>query len=1115
MGIAATESFGSVLREVRLAAGLTQEALAERSGVSSRSIQALERGENRPQQETARRLAEALALNEPDRTRLLRGVTPVPRRREAAAAAPALVEPATAPAAPSAPEAAPSDGTLTVLVADIRGYTAFTHRHGDAAGAALASRFATLAGEAVAAEAGRVVEVRGDEVLAVFTSARAALRAATGLQARCAAEASAALPLQAGVGLDVGEPVAVDGGYRGEAINVAARLCAQAGPGEVLASEAVIHLARRVEGLTYQERGELALKGIPRLVRTWNVQAGSGAMDSSEVPASGTAPVTTPVLAAPVRHNLPAAASSLVGREHERATVRTLLAEARLVTLVGTGGVGKTRLALAVAGDLLDHYPDGVWLVELAPLTEDRLVPQTVLETLGTREEAGRPLLATMTEHLKDRRLLLVLDNAEHLVGACAALVEALLRRCPGVRILATSREGLEVAGEHRYRVPSLPLPDLDHLPLPERLVESAAVALFVARARARRGDFVLTAQNARAVAAVCARLDGIPLAIELAAARVDSLGVEGIAARLDDRFRLLTGGPRTALPRQRTLRAALDWSYDLLGKAEQALLDRLSVFAGGWTLAAAETICTEDGIEQWEVLDLLGSLVNKSLVQTEEAGGELRYMLLETVRQYGHERLAAAGGVERLRDRHLAWYLALAEESPSHLWSAEQVPYYDQLDREHDNLRAALRWARERGAAEEGLRLAGALGNNFWVSRGYLGEGRAWLEDALAAGSGGSALVRARALYGAGDLAFWLGDFGDAMARLEQSLSVYRDPGDTHGIAACLNGLGRAVGRQGDFRRARALYEESLALSRALGVPTAICLTLSDLGSLARERGEYGAAVSCYEESLAHFREAGFGLGGAYSLSYLACVMERCGAYERAVALQEEALARWREVVNPNGITWSLLNLGWALLAQGEDARGMALLEESLARSREEGHFWGVPSVLTYLGWAAYQRCEHEQAVALQEQALARYRRIGYRWGSAWVLAALGCVVQARGEYGQAATYLRESLQLSRELGARGLLAEALEGMTWLAVAEGQVAHGARLGGASEALREELGAALHPVLHASHDRAVQAIRAALGEAAFMTAWAEGRALPLDEAVALAPEGHSDGLQGE
>jgi predicted ATPase/transcriptional regulator with XRE-family HTH domain len=388
-------------------------------------------------------------------------------------------------------------------------------------------------------------------------------------------------------------------------------------------------------------------------------------------------PVTSPPLPAlpAPRHNLPSAPSSIVGRAREQAEVQALQAEARLVTLTGAGGAGKTRLALAAAEAVLAGYPDGVWLLELASLADPTLLPQAVAQVLGVREEPARPLLETLAHHLRDRRLLLVLDNCEHLLEACAQLASALLRGCPHLRLLATSREALDVAGEQRYRVPSLPVPSLTHLPPPEQLAEWPAVALFLARARQRQADFALTAQNARAVAQVCVRLDGMPLAIELAAARVSSLAVEGIAARLDDRFRLLTGGARDALPRQRTLRAALDWSYDMLGESERLLLDRLAVFAGSWTLAAAEVVCMGEGVEAWEVLDLLSGLVSKSLVQAEErAGGELRYALLETVRQYGRERLAAAGAAEALQDRHLAYYLTLAEEVAPQLGGRRKV---------------------------------------------------------------------------------------------------------------------------------------------------------------------------------------------------------------------------------------------------------------------------------------------------------------------------------------------------------------------------------------------------------------------------------------------------------
>jgi predicted ATPase/transcriptional regulator with XRE-family HTH domain len=515
-----------------------------------------------------------------------------------------------------------------------------------------------------------------------------------------------------------------------------------------------VTLLAQALGLTASEAA--ALEAAVRRARTPASGKPPTARGEDALPAAN---VLTFVPAPPgPRSDLPVQPTSFIGREREQAEVVALLGRVRLLTLTGSGGVGKTRLALVVAGDLVDQYPAGVWLVELAALAEPGLVPGTAAQILGVREEVGRPLTASIADHLKEKRLLLVLDNCEHLVAACAALASALLRTCPHLHILATSREALEVAGEHRYRVPSLPVPDLTHLPPPERLVESAAVALFLARAQERRADFALTAQNAQAVAQVCVRLDGIPLAMELAAARVDSLSVEGIAARLDNRFRLLTGGARDALPRQRTLRATLDWSYDLLSEPEQALLDRLAVFAGGWTLAAAEAVCVGEGVEGWEVLDLLGSLVNKSLVQTEEAGGEVRYELLETVRQYGQERLAVAGGAAAVRDRHLAWCLALAEKAAPHLTGPEQGGWLTRLETEHDNLRAALVSARETGADELGLRLAAAL-SHFWYIRSYCSEGRGWLEAALARGGSAWPTARARALNGAGNLARQQGD--------------------------------------------------------------------------------------------------------------------------------------------------------------------------------------------------------------------------------------------------------------------------------------------------------------------------------------------------------------------
>jgi non-specific serine/threonine protein kinase len=597
----------------------------------------------------------------------------------------------------------------------------------------------------------------------------------------------------------------------------------------------------------------------------------------------------------PARGNLPHALSSLIGREQGQAAVRALLEAARLVTLTGAGGAGKTRLALAVAAGLADRYADGVWLVELAALPEPGLVPGAVARALGLREEPGRAMLDTLAAYLRERHLLLVLDNCEHLLDICAALASALLRACPHLRLLATSREALGLTGEHLYRVPSLSVPDPRHLPAPELAGTYEAVRLFVARARERRSEFALSAQNARAVAQICARLDGMPLAIELAAARVGAMSVETIAARLDDRFALLTGGARDALPRQQTLRATLDWSYELLGTVERVLLGRLAVFAGGWTLEAAEAVCAGEGIDEGSVLDLLDGLAHKSLVQAdEEVEGELRYRLLETVRQYGQERLAAAGEAVEVQRRHAQWFLALAEKAEPQLKGAEQLAWLARLEREHDNLRAALRWIREAGDVVSALRLAGAL-SRFWEVSGRLSEGQTWLDDLLAlpAPEGPVALAtRAKALQGTGVLAFRQGHYAQATRRAQGSLAVHRALGDTRGIAGALNTLGIVAIDQGDFARAAPLLEESLGLKRALGDRRGMAVALDNLAQVARHVGTPERASELLDQSLRLNRELGDMVSLATSLCNrgdLACDQRD---YRWAADLYRESLA-------------------------------------------------------------------------------------------------------------------------------------------------------------------------------------------------------------------------------
>jgi predicted ATPase/class 3 adenylate cyclase len=931
--------------------------------------------------------------------------------------------PTTAPA-----RALPEAGTLTFLFTDVDRSTPLWERH-EATMRAVTARHDALLDAIIVAHAGTLVKERGegDSLFAVFTAPAAAVAAALAMARAVLAESwPPETPIRVRMGLHTGNAQLRAGDYYGPVVNRCARIRGLGHGGQVLLSAATAGLVRDAlpAGASLRSLGAHSLKGLFAPEEVYQL-------------CHFDLPDAFPPLLSPQapRHNLPLALSSLIGREADQGEVLALLAEARLVTLTGTGGVGKTRLALAVAAELVDQYPDGVWLAELAALAESELATGAVAQALGVREEPGRPLTATLIAHLKAKRLLLVLDNCEHLVGACAALAGALLRACPGLRILATSREGLEIAGEHRYRVPSLSVPDPRHLPPPELTGSYEAVRLFVARATERRPYFGLTPQNARMVAAVCARLDGIPLAIELAAARVGSLSVEGIAARLDDRFRLLTGGARDALPRQRTLRAALDWSYDLLSEAEQALLDRLSVFAGGWTLTAAEVVGAGEGVEDWGVLDLLGSLVHKSLVQAEErAGGELRYALLETVRQYGLERLAAAGGAPAVRDRHLAHFLALAAEAEPHLTGAGQMEWLARLEGEHDNLRAALSWARAQADGERGLRLAAAL-CWFWYMRGDLSEGRGWLAEALARASTAPAALRATALNGAGNLASDQGEYGQAEVLYEQALALRRELGDTRGIAG----------------------------------------SLSNLAGVAERRGDYGRAVPLFEEALTLARVSGDTLGIAKTLG----------------------------------------NLGLALGQQGDIEREAALFEEALALFRALGDTMSIAGALDNLGQVAFQQGAYERARALHEEALALFRALEAKRGIAGSLTNLGAVAEREGAYGRATALSRESLLLNRAIGAEEQVVEGLQTMVLVAAARGQATRATQLAGAAGALREALDVPMRPHQQPIFTQAVQAIRMALGEEAFAAAWAEGQALALEEAVALALEGQAEASIGE
>jgi predicted ATPase/DNA-binding CsgD family transcriptional regulator len=599
-------------------------------------------------------------------------------------------------------------------------------------------------------------------------------------------------------------------------------------------------------------------------------------------------------------HNLPSELSSFVGREEELTEVKRLLENNRLLTLTGSGGCGKTRLASAAASEVVERFEDGVWMVELASLAESSLVPQAVAFTLGVRERPGSSLTEALSAYLRTRKLLLLLDNCEHLIDACAELAGALLHSCPGLRVLATSREVLGITGEIAWPVPSLSLPDLRRLPEIESLPRYESARLFVERTAAVKPNFKLTEQNAPAVAQVCYRLDGIPLAIELAAARTKVLSMEEISARLGDSFRLLAAGSRTAMPRQRTLHATMDWSHELLSQKERVLFRRLSVFAGGFTLEAAESICAGEELQRDEVLELLSQLVDKSLVVAQERDGAARYRLLETIRQYGRERLEEAGEAAHVREQHAGYYLAVAEEAEPELKGEQQVAWLERLEREHDNLRMAMAWLLGRGESEEAARLGWSLWL-FWGIRTHLAEGRQSMEQALSVRSSVamSASARAKALFVAG------------------MMSNY----------------------QGDHLSAEPLVQESLRLFKELGDKVGKAYALSNAGYVALGRERYQQAIAVIEEAADLFLEEGEKWGAAIELGFLAVAWRNQGDHERAKRLAERGLAISREIGERQATTSALYTLAILAKTEGEDERARNLLEEGLKLSAELGN--------------------------------------------------------------------------------------------------------------------------------------------------------------------------------
>jgi predicted ATPase/class 3 adenylate cyclase len=843
-------------------------------------------------------------------------------------------------------------GTVTLLFTDIEGSTRLLQRLGDRYGDALAQHRRLLR-DAIANHRGQEVDNQGDAIFAAFPTAREAVAAAVAAQRSLTRHQwPDELPVRVRMGIHTGEPTATGEGYVGIDLHRAARICAAAHGGQVLISQTTRDLVgdKLPPETVLRDLGEYRLKDLTEPQRLFQVVVAGMPSDFPPLRSLDHRPT-----------NLPAQLTVFVGRERELVEVTGLLRQGalRLLTLTGPGGSGKTRLALQAANALVDEFRNGACLVPLAPVTDPLLVGPTIAQTLGVRQAGGQPLEERLRDELQDRELLLLLDNFEHLVAA-APLVAGLLLACPRLKVMITSREAVHLSGEQEYHVP--PLPGRD------------AVALFAERARAAQPDFVVTP----AVADICARLDGLPLAIELAAARVKLLAPEAMVGRLQRRLQLLVGGARDLPSRQQTLRATLDWSHDLLDPAEQRLFARLAVFAGGCTLEAAETVC-DDGDLGVAVLDGLVSLFDKSLLRRQDGDiTEPRLLLLETIREYAWERLLASGDADALAARHAAHFLALAEEAEPQLWRAGQERWFQQLDLEHDNLRAALTWSLARPDPEMAMRLAGALGA-YWEARGQIVEAHRWLDAALAAGPA-SPLSRARALMAKSRLLLIIEeDAGRAQHVLEESLALFRQTDEARWIAVTVCHLAQAARRLGEHGRADALFEEGVELARGQGDPWVLALALNNRGDdLIEHLGDFARARPMLEESLSLRRALGEKRGLALTLLNLGALTLREGHIEQAVPLYEESLALAREVGLIPHTAWALAGLGLAAVYQGADNRALPKLRESLQLARDMRDRYTIAECLSALASVAAGRAELLRAARLWGAAERLHQLLG-----------------------------------------------------------------------------------------------------------------------------------------
>lgn len=962
-------------------------------------------------------------------------------------------------------------GTITFLFTDIEGSTKRWEKYPEAMKQALA-RHDQLLDAIIKAHAGYVFKTVGDAFCAAFpTPLDGVLATLAGQQALDAEDWGVTGPLRVRMALHTGTTEERDGDYFGPTVNRVARLLSAGHGGQILLSQTTAALIRGVlpSDCSLHDLGSHMLKDLIRAERIFQLDHPSLQQTFSTIKTLDNRP-----------NNLPVQPTPFIGREQEaRAAQQFLrLPDVRLLSFTGPGGTGKTRLSLQVAADLIEDFPDGVFFFPLAELADMDLVTNDIAQALNIKRNSDQPLLQTLKESLRDKQILLVLDNVEQILNA-VPVVSQLLAAAPQLKLLITTRSPLRLYGEREFPVPPLKLPPLKFNRTVAEWSTYEAVQLFIARAQDVKPDFTLTAENAQAVGKICHRLDGLPLPIELAAARLKLFSPRAMLVRLTNSSSLLTGGARNLPARQQTLRGAIDWSYTLLSPAEQQLFMRLAVFQGGSTLEAIEAVCNADGSLSLDIVDGVESLISKSLLrQEEQADGEPRFVMLRTLRDYGLDRLEQTGDATWLKEQHTAYYLKLAQVAEANQTNGRQAQWLDQIEREHDNLRVALQWSIAQNAVEPSLQLGTVLAP-FWEIRGHWREGRQLLDQVLAvsgvlddvqghvAGTGTAAppvaRLQARALKSAAQLALHQGDYAQAHTYYAISLSLSQSLGHVQDTATILNSLATVAQRQGDYAQARVLYEESQAIYRAHNNLPGMAGSLNNLANITYRQGDYVQARALYEESLAIRRQLRDRIGIAASLNNLANVNYRQGAYTQARQLFEECLLLKREF---------------------GDQVGIARAQHNLAN-------------------VCVEQQDYEQAHTLYEESLVIKRELGDKLGIAYSLHGLGNVHFERGDHAKAHQLYIESLQMTQEFGDNADRGIALEDMARLASAQGLAERAMRLYGAADKLYQMMGITPSVLDQNRRERWLAEPRQTLGDAA-AAAWDAGQHMTAEQAILYA-----------